>query len=350
MIALAGIVMLLPIGAAAQSWQRVSLDTSTSVDHFNNDATATRPQIIVDIAASVRLGKGWQGYIRPWFRLPRTPDWDRQIYQAALRYEHAGPIAMRVDLGYFASPIGLGMLDTSPSTNPMIGPHMSYFVPMMPFDSGGPRVRAVAASYPLGGQISLSGRWWDARGALVSSSPSRMVVIGGSDKPRPTPVVEGGGGVTLHPGLRLGGSFSRGAYATPAELKRPASSAPMMTLAGVEGEYAVRYTKVTGEWLHSRFDTASTPADASTWFIQGVQTLSPRWYVAARREATAAPARGTGPFFARQPDFNSAEATVGFRLTPDITLRSGWAASQFYGSPVWKHHVGVGAVWNWRWR
>jgi hypothetical protein len=349
-LVLTGLLAALPLPAAAQSWQRVGLDTTASIDHFNNDATATRPQVIVDVTASIRLGNGWQAYVRPWFRLPRKPDWDRQIYQAALQYQRPGSIAMRVDLGYFASPMGLGMLDTSPVVNPMIGPHLSYFVPLMPFNSGGPRVRAVAASYPLGAQLSLSGRWWDARGALVSSSPSRIVVIGGADKPKATPVVDAGGGVTIRPGFRIGGSFSRGAYATRDELTAPSSSSRMLTLGGVEGEYAFRYTKISGEWLRSRFETATSTAGASTWFIQGTQSLSARWFVAARREAVSAPAVGTSPFFARQPDLNSAEATVGYRLTPEVTLRTGWAASQFYGSPVWVHHAGVSAVWNWRWR
>ena len=101
--------------ASAQSFQRFSVETTANIDHFTNDPAATRPQIIVDIAATVRLGAGWDAYVRPWFRLPRIPDWDQQIYQAAVRYQRPGPVAFRVDAGYIASPIGLGMLDTSPA-------------------------------------------------------------------------------------------------------------------------------------------------------------------------------------------------------------------------------------------
>ena len=145
-------------------------------------------------------------------------------------------------------------------------------------------------------------------------------------------------------------SAARGAYLARSELALGRVDRPAVTIVGVEGEYAVAHTKITAEWLHDRFDTASSPVAASTWFVQGMHTLSPRWFVAARREATSSPVRGMGAFFARQPDLNSAEATIGLRATPELTLRSGWAARQFYGDQRWRHHAGVSAVWNWRWR
>ena len=78
--------------------------------------------MIVDVSLAVRLVDRWQAYVRPWFRLPRpstptapVPDWDKEIYQAGLRYERHGPLSTRIDLGYILSPIGLGIFDTRPA-------------------------------------------------------------------------------------------------------------------------------------------------------------------------------------------------------------------------------------------
>ena len=130
--------------ARAQSaYERFGLDTTASVDLFRGDNVNDRPQIIVDVTGTARLGRGWQAYFRPWFRLPRpstttTPavPWDAQIYQASLQYEHSGPISTRVDLGFMPSPIGLGLFDVNPRQNPTVAGHLNYFVPMLPFDTG----------------------------------------------------------------------------------------------------------------------------------------------------------------------------------------------------------------------
>ena len=88
---------------------------------------------------------------------------------------------------------------------------------------------------------------------------------------------------------------------------------------------------------------------AYTWFIQSMHTISPRWYVAGRREATYAPARLSGDILGTQPDLNSAEATVGYRVTPEITVKISWSGSKSYGAREWTQHAGLGAVWNRRW-
>ena len=60
-------------------------------------------------------------------RQPRNgPNWDKEIYQAAIQYERSGHVSTRVDVGYIVSPIGLGMMDTRPGVNPTIAPHLSY--------------------------------------------------------------------------------------------------------------------------------------------------------------------------------------------------------------------------------
>src|SRR4029077_13475748 len=101
------------------------LDTTVGFDLFRGDNVSDRPQVIVDIIGTVQLGDRWQVQVRPWFRLPRpspptapVPPWDIEFYQASLRYERAGTIATRVDAGYIASPVGLGLFDANPKANP----------------------------------------------------------------------------------------------------------------------------------------------------------------------------------------------------------------------------------------
>jgi hypothetical protein len=334
--------------AAAQSVERFGLETTVSVDQFAGQAAVNRPNIVIDITAFVRLGDEWQIYVRPWFRQPRTPNWDTQIYQAALRYEHQARIATRVEAGLIGSPIGLGMADTSPSSNPTIAPHLSYFTPMLPFDTGGPRVNPIASTYPPGVQLTLSTNRWDVRGAVVSSAPTRIFVLGGSTNPASAPVIEGGAGITPITGLRFGASLARGAYLTPRELIRSAGDR-QLTMVGVEGEYAFGYTKLSGEMIRDSFETAGDPTTAYEWFVQGMHTLSPRWFVAGRHEGTSAPVRGSGTFFQAQPTLKIVEATLGYRVTPEITLRGSYFTREFYGRTTWDRQGGAQVVWTRRW-
>ena len=100
----------------------------------------------IDVTAVARFGHGWLAYVRPWFIQARTTEWEKEIYQAAVQYTKPGPVSLRLDLGYLDSPIGLGTSDIRPSTNPTIGPHFSFFIPMLPFDPGAPVVPPATAT------------------------------------------------------------------------------------------------------------------------------------------------------------------------------------------------------------
>src|SRR5947207_4905453 len=161
------------VSAAAQSpYERFSLNTTAAIDVFGGDNVSNRPQVVIDIVATARLGNGWQVFFRPWFRQARptpgveAPPWDAQIYQASLRYERSGPVSTRVDVGYMPSPVGLGIFDVNPKQNPTIAGHCSYFVPMLPFDTGSARVPAIAFTYPLAVGITAATPIWDACRAL----------------------------------------------------------------------------------------------------------------------------------------------------------------------------------------
>ena len=59
-----------------------------------------------------------------------------------------------------------------------------------------------------------------------------------------------------------------------------------------------------------------------------MQTLSPRWFVAARHESTLAPALITATSVGQRRRLTMIEATVGFRVTPEVTLRSSYYTRQ----------------------
>src|SRR5262245_39701703 len=67
------------------STSRFAVESTIAVDAFRGDNMLHRPNVIVDVTASMRMGEGWLLYVRPWFRQPRAADWDREIYQAALQ-------------------------------------------------------------------------------------------------------------------------------------------------------------------------------------------------------------------------------------------------------------------------
>jgi len=351
----AALVLLCAAPAAAQSVERFTIDSVVSVDSFAGDNVSSRPQFVLDASSAVRIDDHWQVVFRPWFRQLRpaapgaaAPDSEAAIFQAGLRYERTGAIGTRIDLGYLVSPIGLGMLDSRANLNPTIAPHVSYAALMPAFDPTGPRASAVTTTYPLGAIATVSALHWDVRGGVVNSSPTRTYMLGHINNPEQTPNVVGGGGLTPIIGLRLGVSFARGAYAKAGELSLPSAMARDATIVGVEGEYSFSYTVLRGEFLRTAFQTSADDALAREWFIQGQQTLAPRWFIAARHEGTSAPPPVTAATGIRT-SFKAAETTLGYRVTPDVTLRASYYARRLYTAGVWDQQVAGSVVWARRW-
>jgi hypothetical protein len=271
----------------------------------------------------------------------------REIYQAALQYQRNGSLSTRVDLGYILSPIGLGLLDMRPDTNPNVMTHLSYVVPMPSFDTGAPAALPIASSYPLGGQLTLSTLKWDARGAVVSAPPNRSFILGSSSpNPRTRPTYVGGAGISPRSGLRLGLAYATGVYARSNELTRPPATDRHLDMVALEGEYAFGYTRLTGEFTHDTLETSTGHAVATEWFVQGVHTLSPRWFVAARHEAATAPPRSIDK---PAPTLRMTELTGGFRTSTDFTIRTAVLRRKTYFSSVHDWQVGASLVWARRW-
>jgi len=355
--AAAALVLGAGITARAQEAERFTADSVMSLDVYGGENVSNLPQIVIDASVGVRVGDHWQAFFRPWFRKARpttpngdAPPWDAEIYQAGVRYERPGAIATRVDLGYIVSPIGLGMLDTRANLNPTIAGHVSYFVPMPSFESTGPRASVITATYPLGAVATVSALHWDARAAVVNSSPTRAYTLGNSANPRQALNVVAGAGVTPIVGLRLGVSAAHGPYATADDITGGApAEAREATLAGVEGEYSFAYTAIRGEWMRTSFETTAADAVAYEWFIQGLQTLSPRWFAAARHEGTSPPQTGPAATAALRTTLKVVEATIGYRVTPGIALRASYYTRRFYGAASWDQQFAASIVWARRW-
>jgi hypothetical protein len=117
-----------------------------------------------------------------------------------------------------------------------------------------------------------------------------------------------------------------------------------------EGEWAFGGTKIVGEILRTAFETIADRAVAYEWFVQGVHTLSPRWFVAARHEGTSAPPLINGTIIGARTRLAAFEATAGFRVSPDVTLRGSYTSRKSFGASTWTDQVGGSVVWApWWW-
>lgn len=337
-------------GASAQSLDRVSLDAAVSVTKSFGQNVGDRPDMIVDFTGTARLGRGWVAYVRPWFRQASTDPYavSKEIYQAAVQHERRGRVATRLDLGYILSPIGIGLLDMRPDTNPTTMPHLSYLVPMPSFDAGAPASLPVASSYPLGGVFTVSSRRWDARAAVIASPPNRSYVLyAASPNPRSRPFAVVGGGVTPRTGLRIGVGFGAGEYARAEEFTRPTTGGRQLHMVSVEGEFAFGYTKLTGEVTRDTMTTGKADVHATQWFVQGIHTLAPRWFVAGRLEGANAP---PSLFLGAHPTLRTSEATVGYRISNAFLLKNGVTSRKTYYAARADHQYSAALVWSRRLR
>ena len=350
---LTGIALALLAGVApahAQEVARFSADSVISVGQFAGHDTGNRLELMtLDGLVALRLGRGWQAYVRPVLRRSRPLEWDAQICQAAVRYERRAAVAIRFDAGYIASPVGLGMLDARADVNPVMTAHPNYVSLLPAFEPGVPRAQAIAAIYPLGAAVTVAGARWDSRLAIVDTAPTRVRQVFGTDQPRRTPVFEAGAGVTPRAGLRVGFAVARGAYLTREEAAPPAAADRRVTLVGLEAEYSFGHTKMSGEWIHDAFETAADHADVHAWFVQVSQTLTPRWFVAVRDEGSSAPTLELAGLNGPPSRSHLVDANVGFRVTRELTVRAGSLVRKASTRSGVDHQFGISLVWARRW-
>lgn len=343
------LLMAAPAAAQQAKPSAFSIDSDASVD-FTTDGDGNDVKgVFLDTLLVGDFGRNVQAIVRPQIqRLANSGEWNRQIWVAEMRYERPGPVALRIEGGYIPSPVGLANLTLRPHMNPTIAQPAELFTSIPSLELRGPRVSLMSGIYPLGAQATVSATHWDTRVAVIDTSPLRLRrVFAAYDRPNPPrfPSVVIGGGVTPFVGFRVGAALTHGGWLRAGE--SPAITVDRSAnLMNVEMELSFRHTSVTSEVVYDALDTSLGRRSTSGWYVQGAQALAPRWFVAGRVEriqTTLPTAEGL------EQNFNSTEQTLGFRVTPEITLRISHRMRQQFGRDPWDHFGAVSIVWYRRW-
>jgi hypothetical protein len=347
----------------------------------------TQLAFVVDSVCTIGLGEHVTLVARPLAWRSRGSEWTGRLVQLGVRYERAARLGLRVDAGFLAPPVGLAALELRADVNPTVRPALSDQV-LPAVDPAGPALSLYALTYPLGVQAAVSGPVWDARAALVDSSPLRTRMPFVSGGPARAPQWMAGGGVTPRAGLRVGGWWAHGPYARAEELGGTGRTDRRATLGGVETEYAFAHTRLAGEVIAARLETSAGRRTARGWMIEGTQTVTPRWFVAGRWRSTEAPRGATastpadgsyagsracasecvadagkdayahetadpGPRLAISSSPTGSprrhtvgEATVGYRLSPALTVRAGLVGQRRYDERRWQPGGAISVVWS----
>ena len=335
--------------ASAQSaWsERVTAEFVGAIT--TSSLTPDDPFIVLDGTATVRVTNTLDVIVRPSFRRLPGGDWSNEMYQLQVRSQTSTRVPVRIDAGIISTPLGIIALEMRPDRNPIIGSPSYYFSPLPSFDGRFDRVQLLSGGYPLGAIVSSSGRRWDARAGVTDGTPARNRKMMSTGRPAAAPQFVTGGGVTPVDGLRLGAGFAHGVYR---ERSASGSAIPQTddacaTVFNLEGEYAIGYTRIAGEWIVDSFETASTPAVARGYLLEASHTLAPRWYVAGRTTRASTPVFAAGARVRRTG--GTADGTVGYRATPEITVKAGYQGSRTYARQDWDHAAAVSIVWARRW-
>ena len=333
----AGLAASLP--AAAQT-SRLALDTVIAVDGDAGSQVTRKSTAWFDLFGAVQLADGLSLRARPVvFRRSFDGSWQTQMYELALRYERPGAVGVRIDVGQFVSPIGLAILENRPNRNPVVSQHSTLYLPVVRFEPGTPTTYLIAASYPLGAQVTASAKKWDLRAAVTDSSPIRGRPFFSDNKP--PRLLNGivGGGVTPRIGLRVGAAVAHGSYAAADEVRDPSAGDRSASVIQTEAEWSFGYTRIAGEFLWTWREMATGTARVNGGWIEATQTLGPRWFAAARyddqyTEWTSQPDNAN-----RHEPYRRLETTAGFRVTPEITLRGSYMTRKGYVVGFWDDQV-----------
>lgn len=338
----------LPASAQQARPSPIAIDTAASVDQAVDTNGNYATGVFLDAVVTAGLGRGFEVVTWPIVqRLANNGEWMGDLWIATLRYERAGRVGVRVEGGLIASPVGLANLTVRrPHLNPTIAQPASLFTPLPVLELRGPRANLLGAVYPFGGQVTFSGTRWDARAAIIDTSPLRRRRILSSVNPPQFGNVVVGGGITPIVGLRFGASVTQGGWARAGESPVVTEDRDA-TIVTAETEFSFAFTKLAAEWVRDTIETSSGRQVASGWFVQGQQTLAPRWFAAARVEHIDSPVVLLAGI-TRQRMTNS-EEVLGFRLTNELTVRGGHRARRGFGRPGFDHQVAVSLVWWKRW-
>jgi hypothetical protein len=315
-------------------------------------STPTRKTVgWIDIFAAVRVTDGLDIVARPVItRRTFDGEWQKQMYQLGLRYEHQaeapGKLGLRFEVGQLPSPIGIGVLENRADVNPVVSQHSAYYLSLPRVNPEIPRTYLIAGTYPFGAQATVSGRGWDARVAAIDGSPIRGRNMMGSNKPPRLLNVVAGFGVTPRVGLRVGAAVARGAYASVNEVADKSRGNRDATMVQVEGEWSFGYTKIVGEWVRSVMQTSRADAQTNGFWVEATQTLSPRFFVAGRADAQYFDYQRPSITEMERQRYDRYEGILGFRLSRDLTLRGGYLVRKGYVVFHWDDQVIGSIVWQ----
>jgi hypothetical protein len=337
--ALALAIVALASPALAQT-SRLALDVVAAADGDSGSEVTRKPTMWLDAFAAVRLTDGLELRTRPVvFRRSFDGEWRAQFYELAVRYERPGPVGWRFELGQFSSPVGLSILENRPNLNPVVSPHSTLYLPIPRIEPGTPTTYLLAASYPLGARVTVSGLKWDARASVTDSSPIRGRPLFGDDPPPRLANVMVGGGFTPYIGLRFGGAVAYGPYAAATEVRDPSRGDRMAALVQLEGEWSFRHTRLAGEWLWTRRELAQTDARVDGGWMEATQTMGPRLFAAVRYDEQRTRWKVTPAEAERELPYRRVETALGFRVTRDLTLRGSYMTRNGYVVGFWDDQV-----------
>jgi hypothetical protein len=343
-------MMLMAVDARAQAGA-VALDVVGAVDGVVGSTPARPAGVYIDIFGAVRVADGLDLVARPVITR-RTFDgvWQKQMYQLGVRYERRGSspsdLGMRFEAGQLPSPIGIGMLENRADLNPLVSQHSAYYLPLPRVDPEIPRTFLIAGSYPFGAQATVSTGGWDARVAAIDSSPVRGRGFFGANKPPRLLNVVAGFGVTPRIGVRLGAAIAHGAYVAASELPDTSRGDRDATMMQVEGEWSFRHTRIVGELVRSVMETGQADADVFGGWIEVSQTLTPRLFLAARVDGQRFDAERPLTTERLSNRYERYETVLGFRITPDLTLRGGYLVRNGYVVSHWDDQLIGSIVWQ----
>jgi hypothetical protein len=327
------IVMTTP--AFAQT-SRFALDAVAAADVDHGSQVTRKSTAWFDLFGAVRIADNLDFRVRPVvFRRAFDGSWQTQMYELALRYERAGQVGLRLDAGQFTSPIGLSLLENRPDRNPVVSPHSTLYLPIPRYEPGTPSTNLLAAAYPLGAKVTLSGARWDARAAVIDSSPVRGRPFFGDNKPPRMANVVAGFGITPYIGFRLGVAVAAGDYAAEQEVRDKSRGDRRAALAQVEAEWAFRYTRIAGEFLWTRRELATADSKVNGGWIEITQTVHPRVFLATRYDDQWTRWTSVPDNADRYETYRRVETSVGFRLLPELTLRASYMTRKGYVVGFW---------------
>ncbi len=322
--------------AALAQTSRFALDAVVAADVDRGSQVTRKSTAWFDVFGAARIAGGLDLRVRPVvFRRGFDGSWQTQFYELALRYERAGTIGLRVDVGQFTSPIGLSMLENRPDKNPVISQHSTLYLPIPRYEPGTPSTNLLAAAYPLGAKVTLSGPRWDVRAAVLDSSPVRGRPFFGDNKPPRMANFVAGAGFTPRIGLRFGVAVGAGNYAAEREVGDKTRGDRRATVTQVEGEWAFRYTRIAGEFLWTTRELATADSHVDGGWIEFTQTLHPRVFVAARYDDQWTDWTSVVDQTERHETYRRLESTAGFRLMPEVTLRASYMTRRGYVVGFW---------------